>query len=151
MWNKKANYQKHKLRPSFANTRTTPPSYRKSKTQNILTFSLNQSHIERTFKKWESAKKGIPVHIEPKKIYILKPSKKRTPRGVFLAHEKPLFLLCCAWTAVVVNMWPAKSLMGTRVSEFLYGSYICECFDCFRGHTHYTVLLLYSSSYIRRA
>ena len=42
----------------------------------------------------EAPKTGIPVHIEPKtgSWYILKRSKKRTPRAVFLAHEKTLKL-----------------------------------------------------------
>ena len=42
----------------------------------------------------QAPKTGIPFHIEPKTVtwYILKPSKKRTPRAVFLAHEKALHL-----------------------------------------------------------
>ena len=77
----------------------------------------------------------IPVHIEPKigtdtyvRTYVLKRSKKRTPRAVFSAHEESLkHFFLRLWTAVVliavlivVNVRPLKYWWVTTVFEFLY-------------------------------
>ena len=49
----------------------------------------------------------------------------------------------------------ASKILTGNSFEFLYGSYIRECFDCFRDPAHYyTVLLVYVNSinsYVRRA
>ena len=40
------------------------------------------------------------------------------------------------------STYAASKILMSNSLEFLHGSYICECFDCFRDHTH----SLYSST-----
>ena len=53
---------------------------------------MKYTNVTKETKKISEPDKGIPLHLSPKKGTILKLGKKRTPRAVFLAHEKALTL-----------------------------------------------------------
>ena len=71
---------------------------------------------------WENAKNRYTCSHWAKIRYILKKSKKRTPRAVFLAHEKALFFFFLRLSSSI------KNLQWVTVFEFLYGSLIYICF-----------------------
>ena len=75
--------------------------------------------------------------------YIKKSSKKRTPRAVFLAHEKAFshyWVLCFAHEQQYNSSKCAvsKYILGRNnfwVFDWFIHIHTCEWFDCFRGHT----------------